>query len=89
MLGPNLRKILINWNWSRRERRKKKDQIQKIQKLNSLKNGRRKIRLFSCLLQLPYGRGINIYFALKDRNGINEREFMETDFGSVEGKLFK
>lgn len=32
-----------------------------------------------------------VYFALKNRNGINEREreFMETDFGSIEGKILK
>lgn len=32
-----------------------------------------------------------VYFALKDRNGINEREreFTETDFGSIEGKILK
>lgn len=30
MLGPNLRKMLINWNWSLRERRKKKDQIKNL-----------------------------------------------------------
>lgn len=30
-----------------------------------------------------------VYFALKGRNGINEREFMETDFGSTEGKFLQ
>lgn len=28
-----------------------------------------------------------VYFVLKGRNGINEREFMEIDFGLIEGKF--